>query len=219
MEKIIRKWLLLSAALFSLTAAAQDYTLQIRLTDGTTRSIAASQIASIAFRQNAQPLYDDLAGQWLLIASPVGIGGDDGIYTAKTDTIRFEATPAADGSCLMCHTESLYAADGITLQADWQMVAEQNNADGTMRIGLVLSADRPAATLADGTRLYLLSENIATSRLEGMTLWSAWGDSATEAWLLPKNQEIYAVGDTSQPFSGSTGKIFEIWASARLARP
>ena len=218
MEKTIRKWLLLSAALFSLTAEAQDYTLQIRLTDGSTRAIAASQVARIEFRLSEQPLYDALAGRWLLIASPVGAGGDDGIYISKTDTIPFVATPAADGSCLMCHADHFCAFQGDTLQADWQMVAEENDADGTRRLGMVLSTHSPAAKLADGPPVYLLSENIATSRLEAMTLWSPWGDDATEAWLLPKNQEIYAVATTAQPFNGSPYNILEIWASARLRR-
>ena len=220
MERIIRKCLLLSVVIFSgswgvvIPSQAQDYNLQVRLKDGTVKSLPVKQIASIDYEQDTPPTYEGLTGNWMLIASPVGSPGEGGVYTSRTDTIRFTATLADDGSCLQCRAESQFSILNsqfsiLNSQLDWQVVVEQNEQDGTRRLGWVLSKDKPVATLSDGRELYFLSENITTQRLEGMTLYSSWGGADATTYIFPQNQEIYAVAGSD---------ILEIWASPRFVK-
>ena len=213
MEKLIHKSWLLLAALFSLTASAQDYQLQIRLTDGTTRNLSTSQIARIEFRQNTPPTYEGLTGKWMLIASPAGLEGDGGIHTTTIDTIRFTAILSDDATYLACHADTLRVKDNTPIAADWQMlVAEQN---GTRRLGWVLTTETPVATYSNN--LYFLSENIQTGRLEGMTLWSDWVEKEGTTYKFPQNQEIYGVWSDQKPYRSALS-FLEIWASARFVK-
>ena len=218
MEKTILRWLLLSAVLFSVTASAQNYTLQIRLNDGSLKALPTDHIARIEFRQNTPPSYEGLVGHWMLIASPVGSEGEGGVYVSKTDTIRFTASMADDGSCLLCHADTLCLNGDVPLAADWSVVVEQNESDGTRRLGWVLSADTPVASVSGGQYVYLLSENINTQRLEGMTLFSDWVGDDDTTFKLPQNQEAYAVVSADRPFAGNSSALLEIWASPRFVR-
>ena len=213
MEKTIRKWLLLSAVLFSLTATAQDYNLQIRMQDGTTKVWPTAEIKSIEFKQDAPPSFEGLTGRWMLIASPAGIDNADGIGVATIDTIRFTATLADDAGSLLCHADTIHVKDGTAIAADWQVtVAEQ---DAGRRLGWVLSATTPVASYSQ--HLYFLSENIQTGRLEGMTLWSEWTAKEDNVFKFPQIQELYGVWSDQQPFQ-SASSYLEIWASPRFVK-
>ena len=112
---------------------------------------------------------------------------------------------------------------------------------GMRRLGMVLSAKQPASTAefqypqekyldngffywgndaSEGVHhyIYLLSENINTQRLEGMTLWSNWEPKGKTTFTLPQNQEIYGVVASEVPFADASIGYFEIWASPRLIR-
>ena len=210
MGKIIRKCLLLSAALFSLAATAQDYNLQIRMQDGTTKVWPVAEINGIEFRQDATPAFEGLTGQWMLVA---GIDNDDGIGRATIDTIRFTATLADDGSSLCCHADTLRVKDGTAIAADWQVTVDEQ--DGKRRLGWLLSATTPVATYSQ--HLYFLSENIQTGRLEGMTLWSEWVSKEGTVFKFPQNQELYGVWSDRQPYQ-SASSYLEIWASTRFVK-
>lgn len=152
------------------------------------------------------------------------------------------------GSYLYCHTEKLYTRTGQDYPANWRMAVERNEETKKLRIGWVLDTEKPVSSKEfmeqpekymeqglfyygpsskheggdTGHRyIYLLSENIDTQRLEGMTLWSAWlSEDATE-FTFPQNQEVYAVVSLDQPFnrySYSTVGYFEIWASTRFVK-
>lgn len=219
MERIIRKLLLLWAVLSSLTATAQteaDNTLQIRLADGTTITLPTSSISDIRFRQSETPSYEGLTGKWLLVASPMGSDDAGGIATTRIDTIRFSATLADDGSCLRCHADTLIIYDGKAISADWTATAETDETSGARRLCWILSSETPVATLSNGQHLYLLSENIQTSRLEGMTLRSDEKSDDEMTFKFPQNQEVYAVLSDDKPFAGSASAFLEIWASARF---
>ena len=225
MEKTIHTLALLSAVLFSMTAVAQDYNVQIRLHDGTTKSWPTSQIAHIDFRQDAPPTYEGLTGRWMLIASPAGLADNSGIGTATIDTIRFTATLAADGGSLLCHADTLYEQGGTVYPADWQVLVMQNEQDGTRRLGWQLSEQTPATIIHNSqfiihnsqTYLYLLSENIQTARLEGMTLWSNWQAAPATTYTFPQTQEVYALLTTSIPYAPPADYL-EIWASPRFVK-
>lgn len=222
MEKTIRKWLFLSAALFSgwwgnaaSTASAQNYNLQIRLQNGTVKTVPTNEIASIEFKEDLPPELDGLTGRWMLIASPVGVAGDDGIYTSKADTIQFTAAMGSEPGTLQCHAESFVTRSGITYSADWLVQVSQNEQDGTRRLGWQLSEQTPVCTQSD-RHLYLLSENIQTQRLEGMTLWSEWQPADATTFTFPQNQEIYGVLSPTIPYSSPGSEYLEIWASPRF---
>ncbi len=212
-EKTIRKWLLLSAALFSLTATAQEYNLQIRMQDGTTKVWPTSGIKSIEFKQDAPPTFEGLTGRWMLVASPAGIDTDDGIGIATIDTVRFTATLADDAGSLHCHADTLCVKDGTAIAADWLVTAAEQ--DDKRRLGWVLSATTPVASYSQ--YLYFLSENIQTGRLEGMTLWSEWTSKEDNVFKFPQNQELYGVWSEQQPYQ-SANSYLEIWASPRFIK-
>lgn len=145
-----------------------------------------------------------------------GSGDAGGIATTRIDTIRFSATLADDGSCLRCHADTLIIYDGKAISADWTATAETDETSGARRLCWILSSETPVATLSNGQHLYLLSENIQTSRLEGMTLRSDKKDDDEMTFKFPQNQEVYAVLSADKPFAGSASAFLEIWASARF---
>ena len=225
-------------------ACAQTQRLQVTMNDGTLLSIPTDSIAAVTFEQTAPPSLEGLTGHWRLIASANGSAGSGGIYTTTADTITFTASltqPGSDdyGRVLRCHADRFYWRSGHDYPADWRIVVEQNEQNGTRRIGWVLDAESPASTeefleptdkyLEDGffywgnadntghRYIYLLSENIATQRLEGMTLWSSWLPTSQTAFQFPQNQEVYGVVAESIPFANSVGYI-DIWASPRFER-
>ena len=219
---------------------AQDYNLRITLQDNSVKVIATSDIASIHFEQTAPPALDYLTGEWMLVAMPNGAAGEGNIHTAKADTIHFQATPSTDGLSLICHTDNFYDRSGQAIPADWMITVEQDET-GSRRLGVVLSEMQPASTaefqyprekyLDNGFfywgddassdahhYIYLLSENISTQRLEGMTLWSNWEREGETTFTLPQNQEIYGVVASEVPYSDTSIGYFEIWASPRLIK-
>ena len=239
---IMRKALLLSALLIQfsiLNLYAQDYNLRITMQDNSVKQWPVNNIASIHFEQIDAPTLEGLTGEWLLVAMPNGTNGEGNIHTATTDSISFEATLADDGLSLVCHADSFYTRSGNVYPADWRLLVEQDNQNGLRRIGLVLDAEHPASTseftepkekyLDNGFfywgnetdahhYIYLLSENINTQRLEGMTLWSGWKGDDDTPFILPQNQEIYGIVSADLPFSGSSLGYFEIWASPRFIK-
>ena len=228
------------SSFLSTRAMAQDYNLRITLHDNSVKVIPVGEIASIHFEQPLPPALDELTGEWILVAMPNGTVGESNVHTAKADTIRFQAVPSDDGRTLICHTDDIYHRSGTTYPADWTLTVEQDEA-GMRRLGMVLSAGQPASTAefqepqdryldrgffywGDDTSqnghhyIYLLSENISTQRLEGMTLWSNWQPKGATTFTLPQNQEIYGVVSASIPYSAPAIGYFEIWASARLIK-
>ena len=174
-------------------------------------------LAVLALPVSAQSL---LEGQWEMLASP---------FEGGEVRVPFTATLSADGTSLACHSEKFITNGTQTYPIDWTILVEQQ--DQQVRLGWVLDADTPASSVeyqesashyalfgndADGTPryIYLLSENIDTQQLEGMTLWSDW-QAAEGTFTLPKVQQIYATVSTQQPYNGSVGYI-DIWASIKL---
>lgn len=227
----------------AISAHAQTQHMQVTMNDGSLLSIPTDSIAGVTFEQMAPPSLEGLVGQWQFIAMPNG-SSSGGIYTATADTIAFTATLTAPGSddygrVLRCHSDRFYWRSGHTYPADWLIVVEQNEQNGTRRIGWVLDADAPASTeefqeqpskyLEDGIfywgnadntghrYIYLLSENITTQRLEGMTLWSSWLPTDQTVFTFPQIQEVYGVVAEAIPFAHSVG-YFEIWASPRFEK-
>jgi len=226
-------------ACHALLGHAQNYNMQLTLQDGSLMVIPADSIAGIEFEPVKPSSLEALAGQWRLIASANGVS-TGGIYSAITDTITFTATLAPDGNSLICHADCLYSRSGKVYPADWRMVAEQDAQGQKRRIGWILSTDVPASTkeydetkdkyledgffyFGNGTEthhyIYLLSENIETQRLEGMTLWSGWGTDTQATYIFPQNQQVYGVVGTAIPYQpGTAVGYFEIWASPRFER-
>lgn len=164
-----------------------------------------------------------LAGDWKMVASPFDGGSEE---------IAFTATVSSDGKSLSCHADQFLVRGSRSYAADWTLAIEQNG--DKVRLGWVLDADQPVSSEeyqepasnyviggsnADGTHryIYLLSENIETSRLEPMTLWSEWQSPESTTFVLPKTQQIYVVVSTGKPYSGSVGYP-EIWASVKLQK-
>ena len=224
---------------FAMMSHAQSRDMHIALQDGSTVVIPTDSIASIDFKPATAASLEGLTGRWRLIASANGVS-NGGIYTAITDTIIFTATPSADGTALLCHTDRLYSRSGTTYPADWRMLVEQDAQSGKRRVGWALSAEQPVSDkefnesadkyledgffyFGNGTEahhyIYLLSENIETQRLEGMTLWSGWATDAQTTYTFPQNQQVYGVVATAIPYQpGTAVGYFEIWASPRFER-
>ena len=226
--------------LTTLSAAAQT-TMKVTLTDGRTISMPVSSIADISVQPLVPQSLERLAGQWQFIASTNGTVGADGIMHASTDTISFTATPAPDGIGLICQADCLYARTGNAVYpASWRLLLEEDAATGRHRLGWVLDAQQPASTLefnepqdkyldqgffywgspADEHHyIYLLSENIETQRLEGMTLWSSWATDDQTTYTFPQNQEVFGLVCSAIPFATSSlVGYFEIWASPRFVK-
>ena len=166
---------------------------------------------------------EELVGSWKLVASP---------FEGGSEEIAFTASASLDGNSLDCHAEQLMVRGANTYAADWKIAVEQNGEN--IRLGWALDSDNPVSTNefqepassyalfgqdTDGNHryIYLLSENIETQQLEGMTLWSDWQSASSTTFLLPKTQQIYAVVSTNQPYNGAVGYA-EIWASAKLQK-
>ena len=166
---------------------------------------------------------EELVGNWKLVASP---------FEGGSEEIAFTASASSDGNTLDCHADQLMVRDANTYDADWKIVVEQNGEN--IRLGWALDAENPVSTNefqepassyalfgqdTDGNHryIYLLSENIETQQLEGMTLWSDWQSASSTTFSLPKTQQIYAVVSTNQPYNGAVGYA-EIWASAKLQK-
>ena len=179
---------------------------------------------SSAVSAQSAGLVGELAGTWRLTASPFAGGNTE---------IVFAAVPSADGTSLDCHADNFLSSSTMHYAADWQIAVEQDN--GKMRLGWKLNADTPASSMeyqesatsyviggvdADGSHRYifLLSENIETQRLEGLTLWTDWQSDVSAVFTLPKTQQIYAVISRNVPCSGGAVGYAEIWSSGRLTR-
>lgn len=165
-----------------------------------------------------------LEGEWEVVASP---------FEGGEVHIPFTATASEDGQQLACHSDRFVTSSTKAYPIDWTIEVEQQN--GKVRMGWVLDANTPASTEeyqesaseyalfgkdADGNPryIYLLSENIETWQLEGMTLWSDWQESANGTFTLPRTYQIYATVSTQKPYNGSVGYI-DIWASMKIRRP
>ncbi len=167
----------------------------------------------------------ELAGNWIFTTSP-DAGG--------VENIAFEATVSTDNSYLACHADKFFTRDSKAYPMDWKIAIERNG--DQLRLGWILDATTPASSEEyqedaskylpfggsagiDGTHryIYLLSENIETNQLEGMTLWSGWVDASATTFTLPKTQQIYGVVSRNIPFNVAIG-YFEIWASGKLVK-
>ena len=165
----------------------------------------------------------NLAGNWTFTASP---------FEGGVENIPFTATLSSDNSQLICHADNFYTRGSKSYPMDWKVAIERNGEQ--LRLGWILDAIAPVSSEEyqeeaskyiiggagiDGTHryIYLLSENIETQKLEGMTLWSDWEDASTTAFTLPKTQQIYGVVSQNIPYNGAVG-YFEIWASAKLVK-
>ena len=232
--------LAVSFVIFHLSVSTAQTRMQIKMNDGGVTTIPVDSILDIQFQQQAPASFEGLTGQWLLIAANNGVTGADGISRSTTDTIRFTATLSADATRLECQTDRLYWRSGQDYPADFAMIVEQNG--NQRRIGWVLTKEQPVSSkefletsdkyLEDGffywanqygdqdnghRYIYLLSENIETQRLEGMTLWSSWLDQSATTFSFPQNQQVYAVAAMQIPYAQSVGYI-EIWASVRFEK-
>lgn len=189
--------------------------------------------------QDAAPTAKGLEGQWLFIASNNGVEVAPGIYSPRTDTVRF--TAVADGDALLCHADSFLTRNHMAYPADWSMVVERDT-DGRHRIGWVLSSEQPFSGTefnepsenylengfyywGNGTEphhyIYLLAENADASALIGMTFRSDWSGLTADVYSLSnadyQSRKLYAVVASAIPYGGSVGWI-EIWSSPQLKR-
>ena len=189
-----------------------------------TRNVLLLCCACLLFSGQAYAVnIEELAGRWTVVASP---------FEGGKEEIAFTATASSDGTALLCHADQLMVRGANTYAADWRIAVEQDGEN--IRLGWVLDAVNPASSTefqepasgyalfgqdADGGHryIYLLSENIETTRLEPLTLWSDWQSAGSTTFVLPKTQQIYAVVSTAQPFNGTVGYA-EIWASVTLLR-
>ena len=187
------------------------------------KSILLCSACLLLSGQASAQVIKELVGNWKLVASP---------FEGGSEEIAFTTTAATDGTSLDCHAEQLMVRGANTYAADWKIVVEQNGEN--IRLGWALDADNPVSTKefqepassyalfgkdTDGNHryIYLLTENIDTQKLEGMTLWSDWQTVGSSTFSLPKTQQIYAVVSTNQPYDGAVGYA-EIWASAKLQK-
>lgn len=165
----------------------------------------------------------ELAGNWTFKTSPFD-GGEE--------NIPFAATLSTDNSYLTCHADNFFTRGSKAYPMDWKVAIERDGEK--LRLGWILDATAPAsseeyqevaskyiiggADIDDTHRyIYLLSENVETQKLEGMTLWSDWVDASATTFTLPKTQQIYGVVSRNIPFNGAIG-YFEIWASGKLVK-
>lgn len=165
----------------------------------------------------------ELAGEWQLTCSP---------FEGGAAYIPFTATLADDGKSLACHADAFLTRNSHAYPMDWKIAVEQQ--DEQVRLGWILDAGQPASTEEfqetasqyiiggadpDGSHryIYLLSENIETQKLEGMTLWSDWQSADATTFTLPKMQQIYAAVSPNIPYNGAVGYI-DIWASGRIEK-
>ena len=189
------------------------------------KTIAVMALAAMTFapmRAQSQ-LIEQLTGQWKFVASPFDGGSDEVTFTAKA---------SADGKSLLCHADQFITRASQPYAMDWQMTIEQNN--NQVRVGWVLNADTPASEQefqeaankyvlfgkdADGSHryIYLLSENIETHKLEGMTLWSDWQSADATTFALPRTQQIYCVVSQNIPYNSTVGYA-EVWACAKVQK-
>lgn len=207
-----------------------------------TLSLLATMSITGAFAQSNPSLMESLTGSWQFIAANNGVEVAPGIYSSRSDTVTFTATPSADGTYLQCHADCLYKSkDGNEYPADWRIVVEENG-EGRHRLGWVLDAEQPAFTkeftegrasyLEDGffywggtegghRYIYLLAENEDASAIIGMTFWSAWSSEETTEYALSNSEhqsrKMYAVVAESIPYGNSVGWI-EIWSSPKVRR-
>lgn len=165
----------------------------------------------------------DLNGNWKVIASP---------FEGGSEEISFTATVSNDEKTLNCHADNFFSHASKAYPADWKMAIEKDG--DKIRLGWMLDNEKPCSIEefqepanryalfgkdADGNHryIYFLSENIETSRLEAMTLWSDWQTSTTNAFSLPKTYQIYAVVSENMPYNGAVGYI-DIWASVKVQK-
>lgn len=246
MKKIIISALLLMGCI-PICSQTSSYTMQVTMQDGTVVMVPVNEIKQVDYQQIESQqsanvaLLQEFVGNWQFVASNNGTIGADGVYTSGTDYINFTATmPNADsddyGQYLYCHADAFYTRAARTYSADWLMRVEQDG--DKVRIGWVLDAQKPASSMEfnetkehylengsfywgkdDGGHryVYLLSENISTQQLEGMTLWSGWGSKSQTTFTFPQNQQIYGVVSPDIPCKSLVG-YFEIWASPRFIR-
>lgn len=235
---------LLSMAMFILTlcplaAMAQTTKMKVTMTNGETLLMPVDSISDISVRAVVPEALSQLAGQWVLVASANGTTDQYGISHAVTDSIPFTATVASDGLGLVCRADNFYNRSGNVYPAQWRMLMEEDNT-GKIRIGWALDETQPASEkefdepkenyLENGFfyygkptdehhYIYLLSMNIATQRLEGMTLWSGWMNKSQKEFIFPQNQQVYGTVATTIPYQGSAlAGYFEIWASPRFVK-
>ena len=173
--------------------------------------------------QASAQILEQLAGNWKFIASP---------FEGGSEEIEFTATASSDGTGLVCHADKFLVRASQPYAADWKLAVEQNGEN--IRLGWVLDAENPASSQeyqepatsyvlggknADGDHryIYLLTENIDTQKLEGMTLWSDWQSAGSTTFSLPKTQQIYAVVSPYKPYNGAVGYA-EIWASVKVQK-
>ena len=184
----------------------------------------SSLIFTCMLTWNVSPIAaQNLAGNWTFTASP---------FEGGVENIPFTATLSSDNSQLTCHADNFYTRGSKSYPMDWKVAIERNGEQ--LRLGWILDATTPVSSEEyqeeaskyiiggagiDGTHryIYLLSENIETQKLEGMTLWSDWEDASTTAFTLPKTQQIYGVVSQNIPYNGAVG-YFEIWASGKLVK-
>lgn len=187
------------------------------------KSILLCSACLLLSGQASAQVIEELVGNWKLVASP---------FEGGSEEIAFTTTAATDGTSLDCHAEQLMVRGANTYAADWKIVVEQNGEN--IRLGWALDADNPVSTKefqepassyalfgkdTDGNHryIYLLTENIDTQKLEGMTLWSDWQSAGSTTFSLPKTQQIYAVVSPYKPYNGAVGYA-EIWASVKVQK-
>ena len=239
------RWMLLLSLAFIIltgntqTASAQTTKMKVTMTNGETLLVPVDSISDIEIKVVTSDALNQLAGQWLLVASANGTTDEYGISHAVTDSIAFTATVAPDGLGLICRADNFYNRSGNIYPAQWRMLVEEDET-GKQRIGWALDATQPASDkefdepkekyLDNGFfyygkptdehhYIYLLTMNIATQRLEGMTLWSGWMNKSQTEYIFPQNQEVYGTVATTIPYQGSAlAGYFEIWASPRFVK-
>ena len=88
---------------------------------------------SASFAQS--DLVNSLSGEWQFVASP---------FEGGEERISFTATPSADGSGLLCHTDNFFAHASKPYPADWLIAVEQEG--DKVRLGWVLDSNTPCST-------------------------------------------------------------------------
>lgn len=192
-----------------------------------------TMLSLLALLASPTPAQTALEGKWQLVASPMGVEGEGGVWTSDWDYIDFTAALSADGKTLTCHADKFVTRNGHDYPMDWQIAIEQDG-DKT-RLGWMCDDQQPASALefnepasayamggadaADGEHryIYLLSYNIDTSHEEGMTLWSGWMDKGEQTFTFPQNQQIDGIVSPTVPYSFMIGYV-DSWASAKIVK-